>query len=216
MVLPLLARRVTLGGLASVAARTAHPATLAIVTRRTLFATPQFNFPPAQSTGEKTIRKRAEQKTSDGKRAAPAKRGRPPKQAAKPPKGKQPKQEKQRGAQVLHRASPELTVFQSAYQKISSLPNVHLVPTSFSTPLLSNPNPKGPHCWSSKSFPSVLVKFGGDTLRLRSKYVWHAGAASFQFSQRPFSSHSMTRMKPGRNKLSKREKSFSATRLYPT
>lgn len=110
MVLSLFARRVTLGGLASVAARTAHPATLTIATRRTLFATPQFNFPPAQSTGEKTVRKRAKQKTSDDKRAAPAKRGRPPKQSAEPHQEKKPKQEKQRGAQVLHRASPELTV----------------------------------------------------------------------------------------------------------
>ncbi|KAH0828656.1 hypothetical protein J3R83DRAFT_3018 [Lanmaoa asiatica] len=79
MVLSFFARRVTLGAIVSVAARTAHPATLSVVTRRTLFATPQFNFPPAkasQRSGEETTRKTVEKKDSKGQRAAPAKRGR--------------------------------------------------------------------------------------------------------------------------------------------
>lgn len=75
----------TLGAIASVAARTAHPPTFFLVSRRTLFATPQFNFPPAktsQGTGKKTTRTTIEKKASDGERATPARRGRPPKNPA--------------------------------------------------------------------------------------------------------------------------------------
>lgn len=92
----------TLGAIVPIAARTAYPATLSVVTRRTLFATPQFNL-PLQRTAEKTT---TEKKAIKDKRAVPAKRGRPPKKPAVDQK-KQPKQEKQRGTYariVLHLA----------------------------------------------------------------------------------------------------------------
>ena len=160
-----------LSAFASLAPRTARPAAFALPTRRTLFATPQFNSPPAKPSKNKTTRKTAETKVSKGE---PAKRGRPPKNPAKPLQEKQPKQATQatqRGTHALHHAWPELIVLQSASQNISSPPSVHRDPTSFSMPLSSNLNPTRAHCRSSKSFPSVLAKSGTGTLWLRSKYV---------------------------------------------
>ncbi|KAG6373056.1 hypothetical protein JVT61DRAFT_7117 [Boletus reticuloceps] len=91
MVWSLLARRLTLGAVGSVAVRAAHPATLSIVTRRTLFATPQFNFPPAKASPStaKTTRKTAEKDAPK----VPARRGRPPKTAPKSSQGKKLKAE---------------------------------------------------------------------------------------------------------------------------
>jgi hypothetical protein len=97
-----------LGALASVAVRTARPATFALATRRSLHATPQFNFPPGKPAQNKPARKTAENKASEG---TPARRGRPPKNPVEPQEEKQPKQEKQRGAHALHHAWPELIVF---------------------------------------------------------------------------------------------------------
>lgn len=96
MLWSLVAGRITLGAVASLAARTAHQPTFSVVTRRTLFATPQPNSPPAEASedaGKKTTRKTAEAKGSKTERATPAKRGRPPKNPAEHQE-KQPKQER--------------------------------------------------------------------------------------------------------------------------
>lgn len=112
MVLSLLVKRMTLGTTVSVAARTAHPARFSIITRRTLFATPQSSSPPAkasQMTDEENTRKIAEKKATKGKRATLVKRGRPPKKIAEHQR-KQPKPEKQRGMHALYHASLKLIV----------------------------------------------------------------------------------------------------------
>ncbi|KAG8221535.1 hypothetical protein J3R82DRAFT_1753 [Butyriboletus roseoflavus] len=90
MILSLFAKRMTLGTIVPVAARIAHPAKFSIITRRTLFATTQFNV--SQETGEENTRKTVEKRAIKGERAAPVKRGRPPSEHQK----KKPKQEQQR------------------------------------------------------------------------------------------------------------------------
>jgi len=93
MIWSVLAGRIPLGAIASVAARAAHLPTFSVVARRTLFATSQLDFPTAKTSSKKSTRQTSEKKASKGK--VTAKRGRPPKNVAKHEK-KQLKPVKQR------------------------------------------------------------------------------------------------------------------------
>ncbi|KAN0082615.1 hypothetical protein V8E55_008410 [Tylopilus felleus] len=78
----------------SLTARTTRLATVSLVTRRTLFATPLLNFPPAKAS-QTTAKKTAKKKETKGESVTPAKRGRPPKNPAESHKKKQPNEKKQ-------------------------------------------------------------------------------------------------------------------------
>ncbi|KAF8547490.1 hypothetical protein OG21DRAFT_1607383 [Imleria badia] len=73
----------------------------ALVARRTLFASPLSNFPPAKAA--KTTAKKTEKKPTKGTRTAPLKRGRPPKNPAEP---RPPKQEKAKRVRIPERLQP--------------------------------------------------------------------------------------------------------------
>lgn len=149
MALSLFARRVALGAIGSVAARTAHPATLSVVTRRTLFATPQFNVAPAdseasQKTAKKTTRKAAGKKATRAKRATPAKRGRPPKKPADH-QDKQPKQEKQKGTHTFRPRLARAHRLHSPHTKPSQAPQACTRPLLPFLCLFRQVSPPGEH-----------------------------------------------------------------------